>query len=265
MAFAVGNLIDGRYELVEPLGGSTAGEVFRALDRPLNREVAIRLAGLGDPAAAAALARQARWMTAVQYDSLNVVAVFGDGMTPDGVQYVVMDLVRGLPLDERRAPVPADQAIGLAIELLDAALAMRRHANERVSIVPATALLTGDGHARVVRFAEAAPEGAGQPDPMCTAVAGTLRELLGSPRSDPATPGEEASAAVTEIIDGVLAGRVRAPDDLRARLRAARRSPQSPAPPPPPPHRLWPLVFATILILGVAAIVVALLVVAGTS
>jgi serine/threonine protein kinase len=227
-----GDVVDGRYELLRPLGGGDVGRVFVAYDRPLDRRVALRLVEPGDAAGDRALVEDTRRMNAVQFSSLTAVPVLDQGLTPDGTRYVAMELVDGLELDQvvmRRAPLPPDEAVRYGVELLDAVLAAGRQEEGRSSIVPVTALVTTDGHIRVARFAEAAEPGPAGAEPACLAVATIVHRLLtgfapGPEGPDPALPG-----ALEDVLGDALDGRIRTASDLRARLRAARPPETSPA------------------------------------
>ena len=264
MALGPGDVVDGRYELVRKLGGGVLGEVFVAYDRPLDRRVALRLVEPGDPAGDEALVEDTRRMNAVQFSSLNAVPVLDQGLTPDGTRYVAMELIDGLALDQvvvRRAPLPADEAIRYGVELLDACLAAGRQQEGRSAIVPATALVTTDGHIRVARFADAPEPGPAGAEPACAAVATIVHRLLTGRDPGPEGPDPDLPGALEDVIGDALDGRIRTAGDLRSRLRAAR-------PPEPstsvqqggraPTEHTWLLVIASVGLIAVLIVLVLL-------
>jgi Flp pilus assembly protein TadD/TolB-like protein len=91
----------GVYEILEPLGAGGMGEVYRARDRKLGREVAIKVLPdefAKDPARVARFEREARMLAAVNHST--IAAIYGaeeDGAT----RYIVMELVEGETLAQR--------------------------------------------------------------------------------------------------------------------------------------------------------------------
>src|SRR4026208_1625397 len=113
MALTVGTRL-GTYEVIGPLGAGGMGEVSRARDAKLNRDVAIKVlperlapAPAGPPrarAAAGALAavgREAHAVAALSHP--NILAIFDFG-TQGGTTYAVTELLEGSTLRERLAP-----------------------------------------------------------------------------------------------------------------------------------------------------------------
>jgi hypothetical protein len=253
MTPGVGDVVDARYELLRELGGDRTGRVFVARDRPLAREVALRVVDAGDAAAVEALRGEARRMAAVQFDSAQAVPVLDEGETADGVAYVASELIAGLTLEQlarRRGPLPEAEAAKYAVELLDACLAVQRGARHRVAIVPGSAIVTNDGHVRVTRFVEVAPDAAGTEHPACAAVARILRRLL---------EGAEEPPVLGLAIDDALSGSITTVEGLRSRVGEAARGPTTPmipVPPEPPARRVWLLVLISFAILAVIVFLV---------
>jgi hypothetical protein len=248
MTPGVGDVVDARYELLRELGGDPTGRVFVARDRPLDREVALRVVDAGDPAAVEALRGEARRMAAVQFDSAQAVPVLDEGESRDGVAYVASELIPGLTLEQlarRRGPLPGAEAAKYAVELLDACLAVQRGARDRIAIVPGSAIVTNDGHVRVTRFVEVRPDPVGTEHPACAAVARILRRLL---------EGAEEPPVLGLAIDDALNGSITTMEGLRARVGEAARGPMTPlipVPPEPPARRVWLLVLLSLAILAV--------------
>ena len=89
----------GRYELREPVGQGGMGTVYRAFDRTLERDVAVKVLrpGVGDAAASGRLVREARILARLEHPGL--VPVHDAGVLPDGRVFYVMKLVRGERLE----------------------------------------------------------------------------------------------------------------------------------------------------------------------
>ena len=96
-----------RYELVEVLGRGGMGTVYRALDRELGREVAVKVVRGSEtgPGTAERLLREARVLARLEHPGL--VPVHDAGLLPDGRAFYVMRLVRGTCLDAHVAALGA--------------------------------------------------------------------------------------------------------------------------------------------------------------
>jgi eukaryotic-like serine/threonine-protein kinase len=92
-AFAVGAVVGGCYEIRRVLGAGGMGTVYEAHDRLLKRRVALKVAHAGS----SSLLREAQALAAIRHPSM--VGVYGLG-THDGVEFLVMELVRGTTLYE---------------------------------------------------------------------------------------------------------------------------------------------------------------------
>ena len=256
MALGPSDVVAGRYELVRALGGRESGRVFLARDRHLSRQVVLRVVEPGHPEEAAALLDEGRMMASAQFDCLQAIPVLVDGALPDGGAYVVSELVEGVPLEEvvrRRAPLPLRDARRMALELIDAGLAVRSRERGRGDVVVASALVQPDGHLRVTRFARAggpAPRGG---DPAVGAVAEALDAMLA---------GGDLPARLDDTIADARAGRIASADDLRRRLLAGAAGedlPAVPTPASPPTFAAWQWVVVGVMLLLVVAVVLLVL------
>ena len=118
MPLAAGTRL-GAYEIVSPLGAGGMGEVYRARDHHLAREVAIKVlpSELLDTAdRAARFEREARVLASLNHP--NIAHVYGFDRADD-VRYLVMELVEGVTLEERlrNGPLLADEALAAASKL----------------------------------------------------------------------------------------------------------------------------------------------------
>jgi serine/threonine protein kinase len=137
MTLAVGTKL-GPYEVLAPLGAGGMGEVYRARDTKLNRDVALKVlpeAFARDPARMARFQREAQVLASLNHP--NIASVYGLEES-GGVRALVMELVEGTSLKERiagaglvpaqgcpqGAPLRVDILLDLAIQIaggLDAA------------------------------------------------------------------------------------------------------------------------------------------------
>ncbi|WP_329376445.1 serine/threonine protein kinase [Streptomyces sp. NBC_01351] len=166
-------LIDGRFELVAPLGSGGMGTVWRARDIALHREVALKEVRPPDPATAAAqpgLADQLRERAVREARALarlahpHVVTIHHIVEPPDGVDghpWIVMELVRGGSLHERLAagPLPLVDVLRLGLDVLSALRAAHAEGILHRDVKPANVLLRPDGSAVLTDFGIAALHG----------------------------------------------------------------------------------------------------------
>ena len=100
----IGRVLDGRFEVREPLGRGGMGTVYRAIQLSVDREVAIKVVHpklADDRQAAKRFLREAR--LASRLNQPSVVQVIDFGQTDDGVLYLVMELLRGRTLAKEQA------------------------------------------------------------------------------------------------------------------------------------------------------------------
>jgi eukaryotic-like serine/threonine-protein kinase len=122
----VGRVIDGRFEIREQLGKGGMGTVYRALQRSVGREVAIKViepALARQRAAAKRFLREARLTSRLTHPS--TVIVFDCGQA-DGMLYLVMELLAGETLGElieRTGPMPVERVVAIGTQLCDALIA----------------------------------------------------------------------------------------------------------------------------------------------
>jgi eukaryotic-like serine/threonine-protein kinase len=142
----------GAYEVVAKLGEGGMGEVYRARDSKLHREVAIKvLPGLfaSDPARLIRFEREARTLAALNHP--HIAQIYGVIEHPAAL---VMELVDGETLAQRiaRAPLPVEDALPLARQIAAALEAAHRRGIVHRDLKPANIMLTGDGAVKVLDF-----------------------------------------------------------------------------------------------------------------
>ncbi len=144
----------GPYEVLGPLGAGGMGEVYRARDARLGREVAVKIlpeALARDPDRVARFEREARALAALSHP--NVLAIHDFGRAGD-VAYVVTELLEGETLRERltRDRPTWRRAAEIAAAIADAlAAAHARHIVHR-DLKPENVFLTSDGRVKVLDF-----------------------------------------------------------------------------------------------------------------
>ena len=106
-----------RYDLLEPIGRGGMGIVFRARDRALDREVAIKVTAWSTAADAERLRAEARILARLEHP--GIVPVHDVGQLPDGRVFTVMMLVRGQRLDARAAALPLRDRLRLFDRICD--------------------------------------------------------------------------------------------------------------------------------------------------
>src|SRR5215217_1150777 len=112
----------GPYEVLSPLGAGGMGEVYRAHDSRLNRDVALKIlpdAFASDPDRLARFTREAQTLAAFNHPHIAHIHGLEDA---GGVRALVMELVEGEELTERiaRGPIPLDEALPIARQLAEA-------------------------------------------------------------------------------------------------------------------------------------------------
>jgi formylglycine-generating enzyme required for sulfatase activity/predicted esterase len=150
---AVGSRI-GAYEVVELLGAGSMGQVYRARDTKLNRDVALKVfpdSVALDPTHLTQVAREAQLLAALNHP--NIAAIYGLEES-NGVQMLVLELVDGPTLAERIAqgPLPVTEALSVAIEVADALGAAHKKGIIHRDLKPANIKIASNGAVKVLDF-----------------------------------------------------------------------------------------------------------------
>ena len=144
----------GFCEIIAMLGAGGMGEVYRAHDAKLGRDVAIKVlrASLtNDADRVARFEREARVLAALNHP--NVGAIYGMEEI-DGGRALVLELVDGPTLADRirRSPIPVRQALGIASDIAHGVDAAHKKGIIHRDLKPANIKLTPDGVVKVLDF-----------------------------------------------------------------------------------------------------------------
>jgi serine/threonine-protein kinase len=184
-----GDVIAGRYRLVEPLGHGAMSSVWLAEDTELERRVAVKV--LGPTADRARFEREARAAAALSHPNLCQLYDYGE---EDGKPYMVLEYLPGGTLEDRLRdgkPLPDDEATRIAAEI--AAGLAHAHARALVhrDLKPSNVLFDAEERPKIADFGIARMGGAGTLTEAGT-VLGTASYI--SPEQatgDPATPASD--------------------------------------------------------------------------
>ena len=182
MSLSVGARL-GPYEITGSLGAGGMGEVYRARDTELGREVAVKVlptAFLQDPERLARFQREAQVLASLNHPS--IAAIHGLERSA-GVPALVMELVEGETLADRilRGPLPLDEMVQIARQIADALEVAHDRGVVHRDLKPANVKVRPDGTVKVLDFGLAKaiePEGAGRAP---AAAAATISPTMISP------------------------------------------------------------------------------------
>jgi Tol biopolymer transport system component len=181
--FAAGQSLD-RYQIVAPLGTGGMGEVYRARDVRLAREVAVKVlpASLAsDPERLRRFEREARATGSLDHPNVLVVHDVG---TQDETSYLVTELLEGETLRERMeaGPVPASRALEIGAGVARGLSAAHQKGIVHRDLKPDNVFLTRDGRVKILDFGLAKITGPLGVDPdaqtLAAADRGTMPGLL---------------------------------------------------------------------------------------
>jgi eukaryotic-like serine/threonine-protein kinase len=144
----------GAYEIVAPIGAGGMGEVYRARDARLGRDVAIKVlpaAFATDPDALARFEREMKTLAGLSHP--HIIAIYDVGH--DGpTAYAVTELLDGETLADivSRGPVPVRKAIEYGAQIARALAAAHDRGIVHRDLKPANVIITSDGHIKVLDF-----------------------------------------------------------------------------------------------------------------
>ena len=144
----------GPYEIQAPLGAGGMGEVYRARDTKLRRDVAIKILPeifIRDKERLARFEREARMLAALNHPHIEVIYGVEDAA---GVSALVLELVEGETLRERlrRGSMPLPETLGIAHQIADALEAAHERGIVHRDLKPSNVKITPDGTVKVLDF-----------------------------------------------------------------------------------------------------------------
>src|SRR5689334_20879247 len=162
----------GVYEVIAQLGEGGMGQVYRATDTKLKRQVAIKILPLSfaaDPDRLARFQREAEVLASLNHPHIS--AIYGLEKS-DGTTALVMELVEGEDLSQRiaRGPIPLDEALPIARQIAEALEAAHEQGIIHRDLKPANIKITPNGNVKVLDFGLAklaeAPAGGSSSSPL---------------------------------------------------------------------------------------------------
>jgi predicted ATPase len=144
----------GNYEILQCLGAGGMGEVYRAKDTRLDREVAIKTVSLdrcSEPEALSRFEREARSACALNHP--NIVTIYELGHV-NGTHYIAMELVDGETVRGLLAagPIPFRKAVAISAQIADGLAKAHESGIVHRDLKPENLMVSGDGTAKVLDF-----------------------------------------------------------------------------------------------------------------
>ncbi len=145
----------GPYEILSPLGAGGMGEVYRARDAKLGREIAIKvlpLATASDPDRRQRFEQEARSASALNHP--NILTVYDIGES-DGTVYIAMELVEGKTLRELVAsddPLPTKKLLDFAVQIAEGLAKAHAAGIVHRDLKPENLMVSKDGFVKILDF-----------------------------------------------------------------------------------------------------------------
>ncbi|HYT32606.1 MAG TPA: protein kinase [Thermoanaerobaculia bacterium] len=181
MTLAAGTLL-GPYEILSPLGKGGMGEVYRARDKKLDREVAVKVLPQSvatDPDRLARFEREAKAVAALSHPNILAIHDFGN---QDGIAYAVTELLEGETLRGKldTGPIPQKQAVDYALQIAKGLSAAHEKGVVHRDLKPENLFVTRDGHVKILDFGLAKRIEVSRPEEETSAPIGAGHTALGT-------------------------------------------------------------------------------------
>ena len=151
----IGKRLNGRYKLLQLIGGGGMANVYLARDIILDRDVAVkvlRLDFVNDELFIKRFRREAQAATSLNHE--NIVTIYDVG-EDDGIYYMVMEYVRGCTLKQyiqQHAPLPVQEALRMMDQLTGAIAHAHQNGVIHRDIKPQNILVAEDGTLKITDF-----------------------------------------------------------------------------------------------------------------
>ncbi len=143
-----------RYKIVEQIGAGGMGVVYRAHDERLGRDVALKVLPTG--ALVDEMARKRFRKEALVLSQLNhpSIATIHDFDSADGIEFLVMELIPGVSLDERVSggPLPEKEVILIGMQIVQGLVAAHQNSIVHRDLKPSNLRITPDGRVKILDF-----------------------------------------------------------------------------------------------------------------
>jgi serine/threonine-protein kinase len=146
----------GPYEILAPIGAGGMGEVYRARDRKLDRDVAVKVLPAqltANPDALARFEREAKAVAALSHPNILSIFDFGTNQS-DGISYAVTELLEGETLRGKLdgSPVSQKQAVDWSLQIARGLSAAHGKGVVHRDLKPDNVFVTNDGHVKILDF-----------------------------------------------------------------------------------------------------------------
>ena len=205
MALTPGTTL-GPYEVLAAIGAGGMGEVYKARDTKLDRDVALKIlpdAFVNDPERLARFQREAKVLASLNHP--NIAAIYGledEGDSPA----LVLEYVEGPTLQDRiaKGPIPLDEALPIARQIAEALEAAHEQGIIHRDLKPANVKVKNDGTVKVLDFGLAKAlepelsdtEAANSPTMTMTAAATKMGVIMGTAAYMPVSRGRRNTSSL---------------------------------------------------------------------
>ena len=144
----------GNYQITDKLGAGGMGEVFRARDTQLGRDVAVKALPdvfAADPDRLTRFEREAKLLAGLNHT--NIGAIYGIEES-EGRRFLILELVEGEDVAQRllRGPLPVEEVLEVSLQIAEALEAAHDQGVIHRDLKPANIQLTPEGHVKVLDF-----------------------------------------------------------------------------------------------------------------